>query len=239
MGSKTLNLEEVFSQLKQILDNTINAVKDKYLDKYLKLRDIYRRDMVALSLTQQNNYGIKIKQQLLILPGCYRFYRDRFFHITLPTNIYGALYTDWGLAVAACHDGNIARAIKIKPTKNPSSDADRFANCYVSYHEGCHHLQNLEWRKAIKPLQQAKLEILARYQWRQEIDRLCEIQRQELEHLSEHLQFSKFWYELIGFPLARSYYFECKARKIAEKLSNETISCEQGLRELRELKTKY
>lgn len=235
LGSNSINIKDVSAKLKQIIENVIDEIKDEDIDKYFKLRDIYRRDMVTLSLIQQNNYGIKIKQQLSILPSCYRFFRHCFFEIKFPANIVGALYTDWGLAVAACYEGDVARAIQIKPNKNPSSEADYFADRFVSYHEGCHYLQNFEWRKAIKALQNAQLEIGNNSDWCKKIDRLCEAQRQELDDFDEHLQFSKFWYELVDSQAARSYFAEYQGRKVADKISNEEINYEQGLKELQKI----
>ncbi|WP_319418632.1 hypothetical protein [Pleurocapsa sp. FMAR1] len=75
LGSNSIDIKDVSAKLKQVLENTINAVKDEDIDKYLKLRDVYRRDMVTLSLMQQNNCGIRVKQQLFILPGYYERFR--------------------------------------------------------------------------------------------------------------------------------------------------------------------
>lgn len=237
LGSNSIDIKNVSAQLKQVLENVIDAVKDNNIEKYLKLRDIYRRDMVTLSLVQQNNNcGIKIKGQLVILPGSYKYFPHLLSGIRFPRKVWGALYTDWGKAVAACHEGDTARAIKIKPSKNPSSEVDDFAYCFVSYHEGCYYLQNLEWRKAIKPLQQAQSDIKAKSDWCKEIDRLCELQRQKIKDFEEHLQFSQRWYELIATQSSRSYFAECKARKVAEKLSNKAISHQQGLNELRDIR---
>ena len=236
LGSNSIDIKDVSGKLKQILENAIDAVKDDDIEEYLKLRDIYRRDMVTLSLMQQSDCGMRIKQQLSILPGCYRRSRDRFTGMKFPTEVWGALYTDWGKAVAACHEGDIARAINIKPSKNSSSDVDNFADCFVSYHEGCYYLQNLEWRKAIKPLQQAKSEIKDKSDWCKEIDRLCEAQRQKIDDFDEHLQFSEFWYELLNSQTGRSYFAECKARKVAQNLDNKKISLQEGLNELHEIR---
>ena len=236
LGSNSIDIKDVSARLKQVLENAIDAVKDKDIEDYLRLRDIYRRDMVTLSLMQQNNSGMRIKQQLLILPGCYQRFHNYLPKISFPAEVWGALYTVWGKAVAACQEGDTARAIKIKPNKNPSSDVDNFADCFVSYHEGCYYLQNLEWRKAIKPLQQAKSKIKDKSDWGKEIDRLCEAQRQKINDFDEHLQFSKFWFELVDSQPSRSYFAECQARKIADKLSNEEINYEQGLRELQKIK---
>jgi hypothetical protein len=125
LGSNSIDIKDVSVKLKQELENAIDSVKDDNIEKYLILRDIYRRDMVALSLMQQSDCGMRIKQQLFILPGCYQGCRDRLSEIKFPAEIWGALYTDWGKAVAACHEGDTARAINIKPSKNPSSEAER------------------------------------------------------------------------------------------------------------------
>ncbi len=236
LGSNSIDIKDVSAKLKQILENAIDAVKDEDIEEYLKLRDIYRRDMVTLSLIKQNNCGARTKHQLFILPGCYQRFHNHLPKISFPAEVWGALYTDWGKAVAACHEGDTARATKIKPSNNPTSETERFANCFVSYHEGCHYLQNLEWRKAIKPLQQTKSEIKAKSDWCKEIDRLCEAQRKKINDFDEHLQFSKFWYELVGSQPSRSYFAEYKARKIADKLSNEEINFQQGLKELQDIK---
>ncbi|MDJ0530911.1 MAG: hypothetical protein QNJ70_00225 [Xenococcaceae cyanobacterium MO_207.B15] len=236
LGSNSIDIKDVSAKLKQELENAIDAVKDNNIEKYLKLRDIYRRDMVTLSLVQQNNNcGIKIKGQLVILPGCYKYFPHLLSGIRFPRKVWGALYTDWGLAVAACHEGDTARAIKIKPSKNPSSEVDEFAYCFVSYHEGCYYLQNLEWRKAIKPLQQAQSDIENNSDWCKEIDRLCELQRQKIDNFDEHLQFSKFWYELVDSKPSRSYFGEQQAIQIGIKLDDKKISFQQGLNELKKL----
>ena len=233
LGSNSIDIKDVSAKLKQVLENVIDAVKDNNIEEYLKLRDIYRRDMVKLSLAQKNNK--KNKQKLVILPGCYQRFRDCLPEIRFPAQILGALYTDWGLAVAACHEGDVARAIKIKPSKNPSSEADRFANCFISYHEGCHYLQNLEWRKAINSLRKAQSDIKAKSDWCKEVDRLCELQRRKINNLDEHLQFSKFWYELVDSQPSRSYFAEQQAIQVAQNLDDKKLSFQQGLNELKKL----
>ena len=235
LKSSSIDLEDVVDRLKQILENAIDAVKDSKIDEYLRLRDIYRREMVALSLVKQNGCGVKIKQ-LFVLPGCYQRCRNYLPITSLPTKIWGALYTDWGLAVAACYENDTARAIKIKPSRSPSDQSDRFAYCFVSYHEGCYYLQNLDWRKAIKPFEQAKSEIRAESNWRKEIDRLCEAQRQKIKDFNEHWEFSKFWYELLDSQSARNYFAEQSAIQVGLKIDDKKISLQQGLDELRAIR---
>lgn len=236
LGSNTVDTKDVSAKLKQILEDAIDAIKDSNVNQYLKLRDLYRREMVALSLVKQNNYGMRIKQQLFILPGCYRRFSNSLPKVSFPAKIWGALYTDRGLAFAACYEGDIARAIKLKPSKNPVSKAESFADCFVSYHEGCYYLQNLEWQKAVKPLQQAKPEIKAKSDWCKKIDELCGAQRQKINNFNEHLQLSKFWYELLDSKSARSYFAEQSAIQVGFKIDDKKIGLQQGLDELRKIR---
>jgi len=240
LGDNLIDIEDVAEGLKQILETEIDAVKDNKIEEYLNLRDIHRRDMVMLSLSQQNNCGVRIKK-LLILPNCYQKYKKYLPKIEFPAQLWGALYTDWGLAVAACYEGNTARAIKIKPKGAPlcamhsESLGDRFAYCFISYHEGCHYLENQYWRKAIKPLKEAIEIVLTKPEWCQEIDRLCEIQRQQIGDFEEHLEFSEFWYLLISSSTSKTYYVEHQAMKIGFKVDAHKIGFQQALDELREL----
>jgi hypothetical protein len=249
LGSTSIDLKDVSSKLKQILENSIDAVKDNDINEYLRLRDIYRRDMVSLRYGENSSIPVGVKvipvgvrvNRMFISPGCYQRHQHKLTAVTFPIeNLYSkstqaALYTDWGLAVAACLEKDTARAIQIKPVKHPSSQADRFAYSFVSYHEGCYHLQNLDWRKAINPLQQAKADIKAESDWCKEIDRLCELHRKKIDNLDEHLQFSQFWYELLNSQPGRSYFAECKARTVAQKLDDKKISLQQGLDELQKV----
>lgn len=117
----------------------------------------------------------------------------------------------------------------------PLELVDNFADCFVSYHEGCYYLQNLEWRKAIKPLQQVKSEIKDKSDWCKEIDRLCEAQRQKIGDFDEHLQFSKYWYELLDSKPSRSYFVEYQAIQVGTRLDDKEISFQQGLDKLKKL----
>ena len=237
LGSTPVDLREVSSNLTRLLEKSIDAVKDKNIEEYFRLRDRYRREVVALRLMGNSpSCGMRVVKEIFLTPGCYQRHRDYLPGISFPAQFWGALYTDWGLAVAACLEGDTARAIQIKPVNTPYSEAERFAFSLVSYHEGCYHIQNQNWREAITPLKQAKAEIKASSNWREEIDRLCGIQRQEIENFDEHLDFAQFWYELLGSQPARSYLAEYKAEQIREKFANEKISLSQALRELKKIK---
>lgn len=235
LGSNSVDLQDVSNKLKQLLENAIDEVKDDNIEEYLKLRDIYRRDMLMLSLSQKDNWGVKTQSKLLILPNYYQHFKKHLPHIELPTEIWGALYTDWGMAVAACQVGDVARAVKIKPKKKPLSEVEYYARTFISYHEGCHYLQNQSWRKAIKYLQAIKSEIRIKLNWSNEIDRLCEIQRQQIGEFEQHLEFSKLWYFLIESKASKGYYVEYQSMKVGLDVDNQKISYQQAINKLKEL----
>ena len=230
-----IDLKEVANKLQQIAENAIELTKDESVEQYLGLRDIYRRDMVMLALAKQSNCGIITKSQLLILPGCYEQFDNNFSYQKLPNNVWGALYTDWGMAVAACYEKDIARAIAIEPKKNPVSEVEHFAYCFVSYHEGCHYLENQYWRKAIKYLQAAKSEIITNPNWFKEVDRLCQIQCQQIIEFDDRLEFSQSWYSLIGSQAAKNCYVEHQSMQIARDVDNQKISFQQAIDRLLKL----
>lgn len=138
--------------------------------------------------------------------------------------------------MAACIEGDSARAIQIKPKTNSVSVAEKSADSFVIYHEGCHYLQQQKWRKAITSLKQVQGEIKKFPDWVREIDRLCEKQRQKIDNFDEHLEFAQFWYELLASKPARSYLAEYKARQIGNQLAEEKITLNQGRKQLLELK---
>ncbi|MEM8829613.1 MAG: hypothetical protein AAGE96_09690 [Cyanobacteria bacterium P01_G01_bin.19] len=237
LASNPIGDRDIAEKLKQIIENIINTVKDSDLEKYLELRDIYRRDLVLLSLSQQQECGIKINNRLLILPNCYHYCPELTLQkIDLPARIWGALYTDWGRAVAACQEGDVARGIKLEPKQNPVSKSDHFASNFVAYHRGCHYLENLYWRKAMESLDWAKSEIAIESNWCDEIDRLCAIQRQHIDNFDEHLKFSESWYLLVGSQTSKTYYIDHKAMQIGLDIDDKKIDFKTGLKKLKALK---
>lgn len=234
LGSNCIDLKDVAHKLKQIAENAIELIKDD-VEQYLKLRDIYRRDMVMLALAKQNDCGVRTRSQLLILPNCYEQFNNSFSHPKLPNSIWGALYTDWGTAVAACYEKDIARAIAIKPKQDPASEVEHFAYCFVSYHEGCHYLESQYWRKAIKHLQAAKPEITTNLNWCNKIDRLCQMNCREITKFDERLEFGKFWYLLVGSQPAKTYYVEHQSMQIGMDVDSKKISFQQAINKLVQL----
>ena len=236
LGNSSPDLDRVSTSLTELIEKLIDAVKDTNLDRYLQLRDLDRWQTVALRLTKNSpTTGVRVKQ-LLLSPGCYQRHLNTLPKSNIPAEPWGRLYTTWGQSVAACIEGDSARAIQIQPKTNSVSVAEKSADCFVTYHEGCYYLQQQNWRKAIIPLNQVQGEIRKFPDWISEIDRLCEKQRQKIDNFDEHLEFAQFWYELLASKPARSYLAEYKARQIGSQVGEDKISLSQGHEQLLELK---
>ncbi len=227
-------MQAVSESLIKLLQDLIDAVKDQDINQYYLLRDLYRQEMLALKLLPENSsHGIRNQQQLLITPECYKRYYPQ--NSNLPETLLGTLYTAWGQTIAACVDGDILRALLIKPPK-AQLPAEQFALAFVGYHEGCYYLQQGNWQKAVAPLNRAKDLIRATPDWHPEIDRLCLVIRNKIDDFEEDLRFAQFWYDLLASQPARTYLAEYKARKIAEQLGNNKINESQAINQLRQLK---
>ena len=235
LTTNKIDFADLELNLKQILENAIDAVKDNDLEQYFYLRDLYRRDTALLSLREQNNCGIKNKLQLLILPNCYQRLKEIVPKTDLPDRLWAALYTDWGMAVAACLVGDIPRAIQIKPQE--TSNSANLAVEFVAYHEGYHYLQNQYWRKSIEPLELAKSQIRNNPDWYAKIDLVCQQQRKYIRSSKEHLEFSSFWYSLLESATASNYYVEHLANQIGWAIDKGNISFQEGLKQLKDLET--
>ncbi|GAB4277345.1 MAG: hypothetical protein Fur0025_03210 [Oscillatoriaceae cyanobacterium] len=231
-----VDLKALASDIQKMLADSLDSIKNHNLNDYLRLQDIYRRELVALNLMgNPPTSGAKI-DNLWLTPGCCQ--RGSFMVNlgAIPNRIFQALYTDWGLAVAACIEGDIARAIQIKPARTSATASDRFGQQFVFYHEGCYYLQQKQWRQAVSPLQQATTEIKTNPKWQQEIDRLCQQQRRAITQDKEHLDFGQFWYNLLGSQPARTYLAEYKAEQVRERLVAEKITESKALQELEAIK---
>ncbi|AFY95181.1 tetratricopeptide repeat protein [Chamaesiphon minutus] len=230
------NLDEVSEKLIELLEKLIDPIKDKNPDRYLQLRDLYRWQIVTLRLTKNLPHtGVRVNQ-VLLLPGCYQRHINTLPQSELPAEPWSRLYTNWGPAVAACIEGDTDRALQIKPQISSVSVAEKSANSFITYHEGCYYLQQCKWRKAIKSFNQVRAEISDFANSIDEIDRLCVKQRQEIDEFEEHLEFAQFWYDLVASRLAGSYLAEYKAMQVSSKLAEEQITLDEGLTQLLQLK---
>ncbi|MDF5727987.1 MAG: peptidase M, neutral zinc metallopeptidase site [Rhizonema sp. PD38] len=241
LGTQHIDLESIFLGLKRRIEEVIERCKDKDIKEYLQLRDIQCLEYLSLHLMKtQSKRNIKINN-IRIPPSCYHKYFNRWQENLVDEmeqnqNILRSLYTPWGLAIAACLEGDTQRGIQLKPIVQPQTSIEFFAEQLVAYHEGCYQLVQQKWREAMIPLKQASTEIKASIVWQQEIDRLCSIQRQEISKFKEHLEFAQFWYNLLGSQSARSYLTEYKAEQLWMKLANQQISSFTALEELQNIK---
>jgi len=241
LGNNLVDHEAVSSDLQRRLETAIDTFKDQNLNQYLELRDLYRQEAVALRLMgAPPKRGMKVND-VFITPGCHeRYYtkqQSQWQESVNPSpDILRSLYTPWGLAVAACVEGDTQRALQIKPTIKPTNEAQSFAQKFIDYHQGCSMLQQQKWRGAIVLLKQAQSEIKVSTEWQKEVDRLCGLQRQNISEFKEHLEFAQSWYELLDSQSARSYLAEYKAEQVREEIANEKMSFSQALQELQKIK---
>ena len=234
----------VATKLQSRLQAAIDDQKDYSIDNYLSLNDSLRRELIALELMGQPvTSGMRIND-IWITPGCHERYLCQYqsqFTINLvkkidsSQKILHALYTKWGLAVAACLSGDTSRAIYLKPLDTSSNSIEIFAEKLVGYHQGCYELQQQNWRNAVVPFQTAQSEIDITEKWQEEIDRLCGLQRQNIDEFAEHLEFARFWYNTVKSKPSRAYLAEYEANKIRSQIANEQISFSSSLSALREL----
>jgi hypothetical protein len=204
LKNRSLDLYQLYEALNKILEDLIDGFKDRDIEQYQSLRDVYRQDTIALRLREEdNNKGVEING-LILTPNCYLKYTESLPPVDLPQEIWATLYTNWGKSVAACMDGNPERGIKINPPR-ANGTLEELAAGLVAYHEGCFHLQKLEWKKAIEPLKLAQTGIKRSSQWQTEIDTLCEKQLDIMEDVEEKINFCQFWYKILDSQLSRKY----------------------------------
>jgi len=243
LANKPIDFGSVFNKVTQHLESIIDGRKDINTNDYLRLRDYWRLESAALKLMgTPTKRGVKIND-VFVTPGCYSHYISlqqpiSIRQIDTTQKILHCLYTSWGLAVAACIARDIQRAIQLKPLTRPNSDFETFAQKFVTYHEGCFYLQQNRWREAINPFKQLKQEIRDNQDWKKEIDKLCESQRQSINRSEqkENLDFARFWYDISESKTAKTYLAEYKVEQIREQLTHEQISKQEALKELEKLK---
>lgn len=230
-----INYEKIREDLIKIVEGAIDKYKNNNLDKYYQLRDVLRRENLALELMgNPPQTGIKIKQ-IFITPGFYLQHQTQLKSIQLKTDKLSTLFTNYGLAVAACVKNDTERAIKIKPSQKYSSGVEKLAYHLINYHEGCYYIQHHSWRKAKNPLEISQTEIKNNHDWVENINKLCEKQRQKIEDLKEHLEFAQFWYDLLKSNQSASYLAEFKAREISQQVADEKISFSQAINKLKDV----
>lgn len=226
-----------------VLEEVVEAFKDKDLETYLHLRDWTRVDAVATRLMgSPPSLGPKIGT-LGLTPGAMRRLADTSAvedglrpSKADDASVLEALYTVWGPALAACLENDAERAAKLRPGHTPETAVEKFAHATVAYYEGCRLLHARRWREALSALEPARVQLTSRMPWREELDRLCGLQRQAIGEATEHLAFAQAWFDLLGTQAARSYLVEFKAHEVRKKLAEERISLQAGIKDLEELR---
>jgi hypothetical protein len=210
MGDTTVDLTEVSEQLLHKLEFLINSVEDKS-QQYKQSYELYRLETEALRLMgSPAKLGVKVKG-LFLTPGCYHRYRHQIKFPQLPGKLWATLYTDWYSAVLACLNGDNFKAKEVKPKTEPVSEAEKFAQKFVSYHEGCYYLEieaggYPRWRSAVAPLRLAKPEIQASPEWYARVEQLCQLHYQAVAwDKNERREFAQFWYEILESSTAKYY----------------------------------
>lgn len=237
---------EIYQQFKQLLENLIDETKEENLDRYFQLRDYYSLDTTAIKLSRNPGKGGMYWHDFYITPGFYQFYHDLSPNSPklvlddlepATAKMLSALYTSWGLAMIACLNGDIERAIILKPDMetNRMSNSQRYGQNFVCYHEGCHYLKKNQWRKAVIPLKKANKETKICQDWYDTIDELCNQQRQAIRDEQEHLEFAEVWHELLESQRGKRYLAEYRAESIRSRLIEEELSFKQALDQLYEL----
>ncbi len=234
LGGKSPSLKDLSDRLWQILDQRIEEVKNLDLPKYLDLRDCYRQDFWAMEFAQAQPDTKMMLGELIILPACFQRYYPH-FSVGEELKVWKTLYTKWGKAVAACLAGDPQRAEVIKADLEISSKLEEFASQFISYKQGCYYLQQEDWRAAIYPLNDAKVAIRANYQWHDEINQLCTNHRLKIIDFEEHLDFSRFWNDLLPSNQSESYCVEYQALKIQSDWSKSLIPDAESLAKITDL----
>jgi tetratricopeptide (TPR) repeat protein len=234
LAGKLPSLDELSDRLWQILDLRIEATKDSDLPKYLALRDCYRREFWAMQLAKEQPDTKMMLGELIILPACFQRYYPQ-FSLGEELKVWKTLYTNWGKAVAACLAGDPQRAEIIKADLDINSSLEEFASQFILYQQGCYYLQQEDWRGAIYQFNDARITIRNNYQWHDEVDRLCTNHRLKIIDFEEHLDFSRFWHDLLPTPQSETYFVEYQALKIQLDWSNSLIPDAESLAKIQDL----
>lgn len=239
LENKSLSFAEVSSNLWLLLEQHIETIKDLDPDNYLQLRDQYRQEIWAAKLPQKELNNKIIIDELIILPG---FYQKHYSQNSLDEKpqILKTLYTKFGKAVAACLDGDPKRSEVLQDDLlEVNSDLEEFAHHFVLYQQGCSYLQKEEWRGAIYPLSDIRNTIFQNDEWWQKIDELCAHQRNKISDFEEHLDFARFWHDLLSSLQSENYWIEYQALGIHWAWYNSTISDQASLTKIENLSIAY
>ncbi len=198
---------ELTTQLKQQTFDLIQAIDNSELAQHLIHCNAI--DELAMAESQAALYW----QTLRITPMIYRRYSTIASAMPeLPGNYLGSLYTDWAEAVLLCQQGKVGEAKQHYPETRPTrTPAERYAECYLSYHEGCDYLiiqpgGYLRWREAKQPLSLAQPEIRDSVLWQDHLNDLFEAYYPALWEAGSRQEFTQFWVDLLNTSTAHFYF---------------------------------
>ena len=232
----TPDIQSLAQRILLLLESTLENIKESKPLEYLSLRDLFRCDLAAWRLLK-NSYPFEMTfHQYFITPSIFNKFTTEFKQTTLPRQIWATLYTKWGQQVAACLEGDFKRAIQITVNSQPQNELERFAQSYIDYQFACNFLKEYQWKKSFDYIKKIKSYSKIESDWYIQLDLLCQNQRKEIEAYSEHLSFSKGWYELLGTREAKRYYVDYKVEELAQKLGKEQISLGEAARALKSFK---
>jgi hypothetical protein len=235
LAGNSVAADEFSIILTKILSEQIERVKERDLDRYLSLRDLYRQEIHAFKMYLDRIELYINNERIKISPEGYRRSREIQAIDPQPRHIWKTLYTEWGKAVAACLDGDPLRAIAIKPDRT-NSPLEELGSSFVDYSQGCHYLEQHQWRDSISPLSRIAKQLPDHPDWAEKIDELCLKQQQWIDGQQEHLEFAKYWYDLCPSSDAKDYYLEYQVLYIDREWCENRLDDISALRQLEKLK---
>jgi hypothetical protein len=251
IGTRSISLVDISEKLWGILAQRIEIVKDTDLSRYLYLRDRYRQEFWGVKLAKADINAQIVVEKLIIPPGCYQTYYPQ-ISLGEEPQIWRALYTNRGKAVAACLAGDPQRAELIEYQTQASFDdiedhanylrcssLEEFASHFVLYEQGCYYLQQENWQVASQLLLEAKNTIDLNDVWYERIEQLCTEYRSKLTEFDDNLNFAKFWYDLLSSSQSEAYLIEYQALQIQNRWSLSEMSDEISLAKIQRLLDNY
>ena len=231
------DIQFLSEQILLLLESTLENIKETNPQEYLSLKDLFRCDVATWRLLQNSRLSLVTYQQYVLTPNLLNKQLINLLEQpTLPRTLCATLYTEWSQVVAACLEGDFKRAIQIQVNRQPQNELERFAKTYTDYQLASYFLKEFQWKKAFSYIQNSKLFLVTESDWFNQLDLLCQNQRNEIEDFPEHLSFSKAWYELLDTKESRRYYIDYKVRELSNKLAEEELSLTEAVRQLQAFK---
>ncbi len=234
LGDRSISLADVRARLWKTIEQQIELIKDSDLSRYLHLRDRNRQEFWAIELARTEPNARILAGELTIPPACYQRYYSQ-IPLGEELQVWKTLYTNWGTAVAACLAGDPLRAETIRVGLAVNSSLEGFAQHFILCEQGCYYLQQENWHSAIYPLNDVKTTINNNSSWWHKINDLCIKYRTKIVDFNEHLDFARFWYDLLSSPQGEAYLIEYQALKIHWEWSSSIVTNELSVIKIKDL----